>query len=104
MKFFLLTFSYFFHSLSTFILFDKVCLLPLVKICVCENSVLSHGFGGVLKFVASLMCESVVVSFAKIFWYARLVSLHFPFCKYCFFFLWLLVFAGFVQVLYVLIL
>ena len=39
------------------------------------------------KFVASLMCESVVVSFAKIFWYARLVSLHFPFCKYCFFFL-----------------
>ena len=47
------------------------------------------------KFVASLMSESVVVSFAKIFWYARLVSLHFPFCKYCFFFLWLLVFAGF---------
>lgn len=37
-------FSYVFHSLSTFILFDKVCLLPLVKICVCENSVLSHGF------------------------------------------------------------
>lgn len=56
------------------------------------------------KFVASLMSESVVVSFAKIFWYARLVSLHFPFCKYCFFSLWLLVFAGFVQVLYVLIL
>lgn len=56
------------------------------------------------KFVASLMSESVVVSFAKIFWYARLVSLHFPFCNYCFFSLWLLVFAGFVQVLYVLIL
>lgn len=48
-NFFLVTFSYVFHSLSTFILFDKVCLLPLVKICVCENSVLSHGFGGVPK-------------------------------------------------------
>ena len=49
MKFFFTYIFVCFHSLSTFILFDKVCWLPLVKICVCENSVLSHGFGGVPK-------------------------------------------------------